>query len=71
MTETATTLIEKIDLKKLRCIVKNIDELQDKIGRCTDMKTYNKIDYEGTKTILKRYLASKDTNGSSKIKYDF
>lgn len=71
MTETAVTLIEKIDLKKLRCIVKNIDELQDKIGRCTDMKTYSKIDYEGTKTILKKYLASKDNNGSSKIKYDF
>jgi len=71
MTETATTLIEIIDLKKLRCIVKNIDELQDQIGRCTDMKTYNKMDYEGTKTILKRYLASKDKNGSSKIKYDF
>jgi P4 family phage/plasmid primase-like protien len=71
MTETAVTLIERIDLKKLRCIVKNIDELQDKIGRCTDMKTYGKIDYDGTKTILKKYLASKDNNGSSKIKYDF
>lgn len=71
MTETITTLIEKIDLKKLRCIVKNIDELQDRIGRCTDMKNYNKIDYDGTKTILKKYLASKDNNGSSKIKYDF
>jgi hypothetical protein len=65
------TLIERINIKKLRCLVKNLDELKDMIGNCKDMKTYKKTDYEGTKTILKSYLASKDKNGCSKVIYDF
>ena len=65
------TLIERIDIKKLRCLVKNIDDLKDVIGNCKDMKTYKKTDYDGTKTILKSYLGSKDKNGSSKVVYDF
>lgn len=65
------TLIERINIKKLRCLVKNLDELKDMIGNCKDMKTYKKTDYEGTKTILKSYLGSKDKNGSSKVVYDF
>jgi len=65
------TLTEKIDIKKLKCLVNNIDELKDMIGVCRDMNTYKKTDYDGTKTILKSYLASKDSNGSSDITYDF
>lgn len=65
------TLIETINIKKLRCLIKNIDELKDMIGNCKDMKTYKKTDYEGTKTILKSYLASKDKSGTSKVLYDF
>ena len=65
------TLIERINIKKLRCLVKNLDELKDMIGNCKDMKTYKKTDYEGTKTILKSYLGSKDKNGDSKVVYDF
>ena len=65
------TCTERIDIKKLRCLVKNINELKDVIGNCKDMKTYKKTDYDGTKTILKSYLGSKDKNGSSKVTYDF
>ena len=64
-------ITERINIKKLRCIIKNMDELKDMIGNCKDMKTYKKTDYEGTKTILKSYLASKDKNGVSNITYDF
>ena len=65
------TLVERINLKKMRCLVKNLDELKDMIGNCKDMKTYKKTDFDGTKTILKSYLASKDKNGTSKVTYDF
>lgn len=64
-------LIERINIKKLRCLVKNLDELKDMIGVAYEAKSCKRTDFDGTKTILRKYLASKDKTGASTITYDF
>jgi hypothetical protein len=65
------TLIERIDISKLKCVTDNFDALMEQIGLAYDPITCSRLDREGTKTILKKYLASKDASGSSQIIYNF
>ena len=65
------SMIEKIDLLKLQIIVGNYDKLKEKIGVAFDAKKKKRVDFAQTKTILKKYLKSKDITGSSIITYDY
>ena len=62
--------LETINYNKI--LVDNLDPLAEQVGLAFNPMTYKKMDYEGTKTILKKYLDSKDpSNGSSTITYTF
>jgi hypothetical protein len=64
--------IETIDYTKLAILVSNLDSLAEQVGLAFNPSTCKRTDYEGTKTVLKKYLDSKDpSTGSSTIKYTF